>query len=140
MRSVLALLLVASFPSIACDPPPPIKTSSGERIASVSFEETAPLTTDTRETTFRGDRLRRAVALMDKHGVFGIEGRYEATGVVDKSTLTMTIKGVDGRERVIVAKNCGQEQLCAFFADAVKEGVIEKLPPICRDPAPCTKK
>jgi hypothetical protein len=77
---------------------------------------------------------------MDKHGVFSLSGRYEATGVLDKSTLTLTVKTVDGRSRAVVAKNCGEEHLCAFFADALKEGVIEKTPLICKDPAPCTKK
>jgi hypothetical protein len=137
----VALCLSATFATaFACDPPPPIKTASGERIDGVKFEEKFPLSTDTNEVTFHGDRLRSAVELLDQAGAITLTGDYEAKGVVDKSTLVMTVRNIDRKERAVTLKNCAEPHVCAFFTDAVKKGVVEKMPVVCRDATPCVKK
>ncbi len=134
----MALLL--AFLGLACEPAPPIKTASGERLGGVSYEERFPLSNDGHATTFHSDRLRRAVEMMDRAGVISMTGNYEATGVVDKSTLVLTVTTSDNRERTLTVKNCAEPHLCAFFAEAVKSGVVERLPVVCRDGLACVKK
>ena len=101
-----AVLLVMSI--VACDPPPPIKTSSGMRVGSVEYQESFARSEDVHSTAFHGDRLRRAVELMDKNGVFALSGSYEAKGVLDASTLTIVVRTTDDRETRIVVKNCAE--------------------------------
>ena len=134
------LFALFAFASLACEPAPPVKTASGERIASVSYEERFPLSNDAHETTLHSDRLRRAVEMMDRAGVTAMTGNYEATGVLDKSTLVLTVTTIDRRERKLVVKNCAEPHVCAFFAEAVKSGVAERLPVVCRDALACVKK
>ena len=138
--SVLALFVIAALVGLACEPAAPIKTASGERIGGVSFEERFPLSNDGHETTLRGDKLRKAVEQMDRAGVIAMTGNYEAKGVLDKSTLVLTVTTDDKRERVLVVKNCAEPHLCAFFAEAVKSGIVERLPVVCRDGLACVKK
>ncbi|MDB4936489.1 MAG: hypothetical protein JWP87_3461, partial [Labilithrix sp.] len=74
-RSVLPLavtFVLATLACAACAPPPPIKTSSGEHIGGVSYEERFPLSNDSHDTSFHGDRLRRAVEMMDRAGVIAL--------------------------------------------------------------------
>jgi len=106
----------------------------------VSFEERFPLSTDANEVTFHGDRLKRAVEMLDKAGAIALSGDYAATGVLDKSTLVLTVRNADQKERKLTLKNCAEPHVCAFFTEAVKNGVVEKLPVVCRDPVPCAKK
>ena len=122
-----------------CSSSPPIKNAAGDRIDGVSVVEAFPLSDKVYDMSFHGARLRRAVELMDKHGVFAAAGNHSAGTVMNKSTLTLTVKGADGSEKKVVAKNCGETHLCAFFEEASKEGIVEKLPAICRDPLPCTR-
>jgi hypothetical protein len=77
--------------------------------------------------------------MMDKNGVMALQGEYAASGVLDKSTLVVTITTAGSRERKLVVKNCAETHVCAFFAEAVKSGVAEKTPVVCRDAVPCTK-
>ena len=123
---------------LACEPVPPVKTASGERIGGVSYEEKFPLSNDANEVTFQGARLRRAVELLDKHSVFALSGDFQASGVLDKSTLVLVIRNAENRERKVVVKNCAEPHLCAFFADAIQRGLVEKLPVICREAIACT--
>jgi hypothetical protein len=133
----LTALATAGAASVACEPPRPVKTASGDSVQEISYEETFPLSTDRHEVTFHGDRLRRAVELLDKHGVMGLSGDFKATGVLDKSTLTLVVLGADRKERKVVAKNCAETHVCAFFAEAVTSGLVDKTPVVCRDPVPC---
>ena len=135
VRTAIALSL--SLLACACSSGPPIKTASGEVIEGVSYEERSPLSPDVQEVTFRGDRLREAVALMDRAEVIGMSGSFQATNVVDKSTLVITIRGAEHRERKILVKNCAEPHVCAFFAAAVKSDVVEKVPVVCRDGVRC---
>lgn len=109
-------------------------------VGSVSYEERFPLSNDAHDVTLHGDRLRRAVELMDKSGVMALEGDFAATGVLDKSTLAIVITTTDGRARKIVVKNCAEPHVCAFFAEAVKRGIAEKTPVVCREPVACKEK
>lgn len=129
-----------SFVAFACEPAAPIKTASGERIGGVSYEERFPLSNDGHETTLRGDRLRKAVEMMDRAGVIAMTGNYEATGVLDKSTLVVTVTTFDNRERKLVVKNCAEPHVCAFFTEAVKSGIADRMPVVCRDALACVKK
>jgi hypothetical protein len=126
--------------SAACDPPPPVKSASGERIAGVSYEEKFPLSNDGHEVVFHGDRLRRAVELLDKHGAMGLTGDFQAAGVLDKSTLVLVVRDTGGKERKLVMKNCAEPHVCAFFADAVASGLADKPPVVCRDAVACAAK
>ncbi len=135
VRVVLATCLLA----VACDPPPPIKSSSGELIDGVSFEESFPLSNDVKDVSLHGDRLRSAVALMDKHGVLGLKGDYRASGVLDKSTLTIVIKPVAGAERRVSFRSCSYDAVCAFFDEASAQGIVEHKPLVCRNSTPCEK-
>jgi hypothetical protein len=139
-RLPLFAAALAAF-TLACEPAAPIKTASGERIGGVSFEERFPLSNDGHETTLHSDRLRRAVEMMDRAGVIAMSGNYEAPGVLDKSTLVLTVTTFDNRERKLTLKNCAEPHVCAFFTEAVKSGVAEKMPVVCRDATPaCVKK
>lgn len=131
------LVTLAAVLTVACDPPPPVKTSSGEIIKSVAFEESFPLSSDVKEVTLRGDRLRSAVALMDKHGVFDVKGEHRATGVLDKSTLTIVITSASGAERRASFRSCANDAVCAFFTEAAAQGIVEHKPLVCRDSTPC---
>lgn len=141
LRPLRALALAPSLALVlalaACDPPPPVKTASGERIGAVSYEEKFPLSNDGHEVTFHGDRLRRAVELLDKHGVLALSGEVQASGVLDKSTLVLVVRTSDDKERKLVVKNCAEPHVCAFFAEALKSGVVEKIPVVCREAVAC---
>lgn len=140
MRNSLFAAVLASA-ALACEPAAPIKTASGDRIGSVSYEERFPLSNDGHETTLHGDRLRRAVEMMDRSGVMAMSGNYEAPGVLDKSTLVVTVTTIDNKERKLTLKNCAEPHVCAFFTEAVKSGIVEKMPVVCRDTTPaCVKK
>lgn len=135
MRLFATLAIVA----VACDPPPPVKSASGELIDGVSFEESFPLSNEVKDASLRGERLRSGVALMDKHGIFALKGDYRATGVLDKSTLTIIVKPVAGQERRATFRSCATDELCAFFEEATAQGVVERKPLVCRSPIPCEK-
>lgn len=138
LRLFLSLAIVAA--SIAgCDSGPPIKTASGELIDGIAFEETFPLSNDVKDSSLHGERLRSAVALMDKHRVFDLKGEFRATGVLDKGTLVIVIKPVAGAERRVSFKSCGHEHVCAFFAEASSQAVVDHTPVLCRNPVPCDK-
>ena len=139
-RTLVSAALAIVLAAVACEPPPPIKSASGERIESISYEERFPLSTESHEVTFHGDRLRRAVALLDRHGVTALSGEYAATGVLDKSTLVLEVHTAGNGGRKLLLKNCAEPHVCAFFAEAVSSGVVDKLPVVCRDPLACTKK
>lgn len=134
------LLSAIALGVMACGPVTTIKTSSGDQIGHASFEERFPLSSEAHEVTFHGDDLRRAIALMDRHGVLALSGTYEASGVLDKSTLVLSVRTTDDRERKVVVKNCAEPHVCAFFTEAVTSGVVKKTPVICRDVVACTKK
>jgi hypothetical protein len=137
IRNAAAVVLVLSIPAAACDPPPPIKTSSGMRIASVEYKEAFARSDDVHQTTFHGDRLRRAVELMDKNGVFALSGTYEAKGVLDSSTLTIVVRSTDEKETRIVVRNCAEPHVCAFMSAAAGEGVVERMPLACKSTNAC---
>lgn len=131
--------IVLALAAFACDPPPPIKSSSGELIDGIAFQETFALSSEVAESTLHGDRLRNAVALMDKHGVLAMKGVYKAQGVVDKSTLTIVVRPVVGTERRLELRSCAEANVCAFFEDAAANGVVEHKPLVCRNATPCDK-
>jgi hypothetical protein len=123
MRSfVIAFALLA-----ACEPPPPVKTASGERLESISVEE----------TRLTGDRLRAAVALMDKHGVTGMTGTLSAKGVVDSGSVSVVVRPVGGSERRVTARSCVEPKLCAFLDEALAQHLIERRPVACKSAATC---
>lgn len=131
------MLVALGVTSLACEPPRPVKSASGELVTEVSYEEKFPLSNDSHETELRGDQLRRAVPLLDKHGVMALSGDFKATGVLDKSTLVVVIHGAGASKRTTLLKNCAEPHVCAFFAEALKSGVVEKLPVVCRDAVAC---
>jgi hypothetical protein len=133
MRSfVIAFALLA-----ACEPPPPVKTASGERLESVSVEESFPVNPDVKETRLTGDRLRAAVALMDKHGVTGMTGTLSAKGVVDSGSVSVVVRPVGGSERRVTARSCVEPKLCAFLDEALAQHLIERRPVACKSAATC---
>lgn len=123
----------------SCDSGPPIKTASGELIDSIKFEESFPLSSDVKDSSLGGERLRNAVVLMDKHHLFDLRGEYKASGVLDKGTLTIVVKPVAGAERRTTFKSCGHDAVCAFFAEASASNIVDHTPVICRNPVPCDK-
>lgn len=136
---ILFLAIPIGVAGVGCESAPPIKTSSGELIDGITFEETFPLSTEVKDATLHGERLRTGVALMDRHGVFALKGEYRASGVLDKSTLTIVIKPVVGAERRVSFRSCSVENVCAFFGEATAQGVVEHLPIVCRNAVPCEK-
>ena len=137
MRVRLVVLVVAA--AAGCDSGPPIKTASGELIDTIKFEETFPLSTDVKDTKLSGERLRSAVALMDKHRIFDLKGDYKASGVLEKGSLAIVVKPLSGAERRTTFKSCGHEGVCAFFNEASASGVVDHTPVLCRNPVPCDK-
>lgn len=133
-RVAIAVSLLAD---LSCSSGPPVKTASGEVIEEITYEERFPLTTDVHEVTFHGDRLRKAVALMDRAGVTGMSGSFQSSEMVDKSTLVLTIHAAEHRDRKILVRNCAEPHVCAFFAEAVKSDLVEKVPVVCRDGVRC---
>jgi len=133
MRRFVLVLTVA----IGCESAPPIKSSSGELIDGISFEETFPLSTDVKEASLHGERLRNGVALMDKYGVLGLRGEYRASGVLEKGTMTIVVKPVAGAERRVTFRSCAEENLCKFFEEAAAQGVIEHVALVCRNRIAC---
>lgn len=136
-------LLLCFVVALACESGPPVKTASGQRVAGVTIEERFPLSDNVYEMAFRGERLRKAVELMDKHGVFALSGSYEASGALDTSTVTITIvsgeeKDKGDKERRIVVKNCAETKFCAFAEEAKTTGIIDKQPKVCRTAQACS--
>jgi len=135
MRALVLLLALAS-----CESSPQIKSSAGELIDGVSFEETFPLSNDVKESSLHGERLRTGVAIMDKYGVLALRGDYRASGVLEKSTLTIIVKPVAGAERRVTFRSCADEKVCKFFDEAAAQGVIEHVALVCRNRIPCDPK
>jgi hypothetical protein len=132
-RASFALLLVLA----ACDAKPPPKTASGVRLDYVAFQETFALSQDAKTKRLEGDDLRRAIPLLDKHGVFDLAGRsFAAKDVVEQSTLVVEVKPVDQPARQIVVKSCAEEKICAFFADAAGQGLGLRRPVVCGSSSP----
>lgn len=137
MRS--AGLLVGVLVS-ACAAPAPVKSASGEAIAAVTIEERFALDKEVREASLRGDRLRDAVPLMDRHGVLGMSGAFVGEGVLDQSTLVLTVRPAAGPARQIVVRNCAEPKVCAFFAEAAGKGLVDHRPLACRGDTPCARR
>ena len=74
---------------------------------------------------------------MDRAGVIGMEGSYTSTGGQDKSTLVLTVRGADQRNRTVIVKGCAEPHVCAFFAAAVKADLVDKAPAACTDGIRC---
>lgn len=132
--AALATLATAT----GCNPSPPIQTSSGMAVEGVEIQESFARSDEVHQTTFHGKRLRRAVELMDENGVFGLSGDYGAKGVLDSSTLLVLVHGADHRDTPIQLRNCAEAHVCAFMAEAVSEGVVERLPLVCRSSNRCS--
>jgi hypothetical protein len=139
LRLSLLVSVAMTIAMIGCDSGPPIKTASGELIDTIKLEETFPLSSDVKESSLSGERLRNAVVLMDKHRIFDLRGEYKASGVLDKGTLTIIVKPVAGAERRTTFKSCGHESVCAFFTEASANAVVDHTPVLCRNPVPCDK-
>jgi len=135
LSAFAALGLVAG-----CEKPPPIKSPAGEAIEAVTYEERFALSPDAHEGSFRAERLKKALEMMDKRGLLAMEGSYEVKGVVDSSTLTVVVKPTGGKERRITLKNCSEEHVCGFFTDAQAAGVVDKVPQVCKSAKTCEKK
>jgi hypothetical protein len=126
------LLLVLPLLALACDPPPPVKTASGMRLAYVSIEERFPVNPDVKETKLEGEALRKAVAILDKNGIFDLAGKtFETKGVVASGTVTLVMHPVDQPEQRVTVKSCAQEKVCAFFEEARAEGLVAHKPVVC---------
>jgi hypothetical protein len=124
----------------ACDGGgPPVKTASGERIDRLTIEERFATSDEVKETNLRGERLRTAVELMDKHGVMRLQGDFESKAVVVAGTVTLIVKPTTGAERRIVVKSCAHENVCPFLDAALAKGLIEHKPVACKSEAPCGK-
>lgn len=134
MRRVVLAIAVAS---VACESSPPIKSSAGELIDGISFEETFPLSNDVKDASLHGERLRTGVAIMDKYGVLALRGDYRASGVLEKGTLTIIVKPVAGAERRVTFRSCAEENVCKFFEEAAAQGVIEHVALVCRNRIAC---
>jgi hypothetical protein len=122
----------------ACVEAPPVKTSSGTRIEGVSLEEHYALSDEVREATFRGESLRKAVASMDKNGVFDLQGRYEAKGAIDSASFSISIKQADDKQRLITLVNCAEPHVCAFIDEALAASLIQHKPAVCRADVRCS--
>lgn len=118
--------------SLGCDPSPPIRNANAQYLKSIEYQETFARSDNTTNVTFRGDRLKKAVELMDKHEVFKLYGKHEAKGVLDSATLTIIVHDDDKREFVIAVKNCAQTKVCAFMKEATDIGLVERLPLVCK--------
>ena len=131
-------LLVGFAVAIAACSSPPAQSASGELIESITYEERFPLTTDVKEITIKGERLGKALPLLDRAQVTPLSGTFVAAEPgVDKSTLVVTIHGGSQRDRTIVVKNCAEPRVCSFFAAAFKSELVERVPVVCRDGARC---
>jgi hypothetical protein len=133
----IVVLLAAALAIAACEKAPPVKSSSGEQIERISFEESFPLSNDVKESSLRGERLRDGVVLMDKHGVLGLTGERRTSGVLDKSTLTIIVQPTGGGERRLSLRSCSVASVCAFFEEASAQGLVEHKPLVCRNAQPC---
>ncbi|MDB4944283.1 MAG: hypothetical protein JWP97_3817 [Labilithrix sp.] len=130
--------LTAVLASAACDSGPPVRSASGEIVESVTFEERFALTNDAAsEVRFGGERLRKAMPLLEKTGVSALSGSFSAGHVLDKSTMTITFEGAQKKTRTVTVKNCAEPHVCAFFEQARKEGFVDKLPAVCRGTTAC---
>ena len=135
MRTLLLVLLPAAV--IACDGGPPVKSASGERIEHLSIEESFPTSDEVKETTLRGDKLRTAIELMEKHGAFDLKGTFESKAGVANGTVTLAVKPVGASERRIVVKSCVHKNVCAFLGEAVEQKLLPRLPVACKSTATC---
>ena len=139
--SRLERFIVAGFAVavVACScSSPPAQSASGELIESITYEERFPLTTDVKESAIKGERLGKAVPILDRTQVTPLQGTFVAAEPgVDKSTLVVTIHGASQRNRTIVVKNCAEPRVCSFFASAFKSELVERVPVVCRDGARC---
>ncbi|MBN9166472.1 MAG: hypothetical protein BGO98_43975 [Myxococcales bacterium 68-20] len=124
---------------LACENGPPVKTASGERIDRLTIEERFATSDEVKETSLRGERLRNAVELMDKHGVTSLKGSFESKAVVHTGSVTLIVKPVERQERRIVVQTCAQENVCPFLEAALAKGLIEHKPVACKSEAPCEK-
>jgi hypothetical protein len=133
-------LLSLSALTLGCDSGPPVKTSTGEAIEFIAIHEQFALSTDVKGDRLHGERLRKALEIMERTGAFAVEGDYAARGVVDKTSLTVTVRSAGGRERSMVMKNCAEPKMCAFLSEAHKAHVIDREPAACKSDKPCEKK
>jgi hypothetical protein len=131
MTRALPALSFVLLASAACEPPPPVKTASGERLASVSIEERFPVNPDVKETKLTGDRLRSAVALMEKHGLLDKTGELESKATVAVGTVTIVVRPAGGAPRSFAVKSCVEPTVCAFFDDAIAAKLVERKPVVC---------
>ncbi len=135
------LLIVLSLALFACDSSPPPKTASGMRLESVTIQEQFPLNPEGKIKEYTGDDLRKLVPLMDKQGLFDLTGQtFASKEVVESGTLLIRVKPVDQPVRVITAKSCAHEKICAFFTEAHAQGLVERKPVVCGSSAvACSK-
>ena len=105
----------------------------------MTIEERFATSDEVKETNLRGQRLRAAVELTDKHGVMSLKGSFESKAVVHTGSVTLIVKPAEGKERRIVVQSCAQENVCPFLDAALAQGLIEHKPVACKSEAPCEK-
>lgn len=135
MERPLALLALGLSLLASCSGGAPAKTSSGELIDSVSYEERLAPSPDLHEVTLKGERLAKAIELMDRAQVTGLSGSFQSADSANKSVLVLTINGLTRRQ--ILIKDCAEPRVCAFFAAAVKSEIVKEAPAVCRDGVRC---
>ena len=133
MRSSLLVLFVLAC---SCDPPP-ARTASGELIDSVAWQERFARTNDARDTRLTGKALEKAVPLLDQNQVTALHGEFAASGKIDEASLVFTVQARNKPERTVIMKNCAETHVCAFLKAAVRDGVTERLPGLCKSAPPC---
>ena len=133
MRSPVFVLSILLF---ACGAP--ARLASGEVLDSVAWQEHFARTMDVRDTSLTGKDLVKAIPLLDQSQVAQLSGEFVAAGQVDEASVVFTLRVHDRPERTIVMKNCAEKRVCAFLTAASKDGLVEKLPALCRRAGPCT--
>ncbi|MBX3190548.1 MAG: hypothetical protein KF819_26340 [Labilithrix sp.] len=139
-RGFLCAFCLLATAATACKPPPPVTTASGEQVERITLQERFALSTDVKGERLDGERLRKGLPIMERTGAFSVEGDYATSGVVDKSTLTVTITFAGGREHRAALANCAEPKICAFVSEAIKEKLLEREPAVCKSEKVCAKK
>jgi hypothetical protein len=121
----------------ACGSPPPVQSSSGEAIEAIEIEERFALSSDARSSSLRGEKLKKALVILERHGLFAQGATFEDRSVVDSTTLTLVVRPQGAPERRIVVRNCAEPRVCAFFRDAAESAIVERAPAVCRAKNAC---
>ena len=109
----------------------PVRSATGHRVVRVMLSESlALMARQPPQVEWSGAELAPVVELLDQNGVLHVSQPSFSSDGVDGTSLTLVIETTN-ESYAIELDNCPEPHVCGFLRDAVRTGLLARLPETC---------